>query len=133
MRIRVFEQWRPGRAVVAYPIVALAMVAGILAGCGKARAMGAAVPADWKPVALAEVLGAPKAWSGKSVVLEGEVSWVCPEGCDFTYTEGTKSVTVYPRDMALKGLKKGAKIRMLAQVTAGKERIVVNALGIVRL
>lgn len=114
-------------------IVALSVATGtvlLASGCGNGGKYGAEVPQEGAVIPLSDILAKPSAFDRKMVILEGTVSAVCPSFCDFTYAEGTTSSMVYPREFMLKGLKKGKKVRVYAEIFAGKERPVISAHGV---
>lgn len=109
-----------------------AVIALLAAGCGNGGKFGGQVPQEGAATPLGDILAKPRAFNNKTVILEGTVSAVCPSFCDFTYSEGTVSAEVFPREFTVKGLKKGDRIRIHAEIVSGKARPVINALGIAR-
>lgn len=54
------------------------------------------IPKNLTPTKLRIILENPKAYDGKKVLLSGIFSGACSEGCEFTYSEGTATITIYP-------------------------------------
>jgi hypothetical protein len=115
--------------IPALSFVAAALAALSAAGCGPLK-LGSDIPPGAAPTPLAEVLRAPGAHAGKKLVMEGVVDWVCGSACEMTYREGNASAMVYPKEFMLTGVRKGMKVRLLVEVTPGKERPVITALGV---
>lgn len=93
------------------------------------KRVGLNIPLEAKAIKLAEIIENPAVYHGKKLLLEGVFAGACPSLCDFTYREGAKSITVYPQDFKLPKIKKGQRIKIYAEITAGKERVVISALG----
>ena len=93
------------------------------------RSVGLKIPADKEATSLSELLKKPEDYHQKKVLLEGVFAGACLSLCKFTYREGKDVITVYPRDFKLPKIKKGQRIRVYAEVTAGK-RMVISALGL---
>ena len=70
-----------------------------------------------KAVKIAEILSDPKAYRGKTVIVEGKIASECPSGCWFTLKDGNAVIYI---DLAPKNLvipqKKGAFARTTAEV-----------------
>lgn len=92
--------------------------------------IGMDIPSDMKVTKLAEILDNPNSYHNKKVLLEGTVAMVCPSFCDLTYQEGTKSIEIYPKDFKFFKIKKGQQVRIYAEIKAGKERVIISALGL---
>lgn len=109
------------------------VVSVLLLGCSQrleAKKMGIDIPGDVEVTKIVQILNNPNNYNGKKVLLKGKVAKVCHSLCHFTYQEGRTSIDIYPKDFKLLGLKKGQKVKVYAEIKAGKERVIISALGI---
>ncbi len=103
----------------------------VFTGCGGRKVTGTPAAADTPAVTLSEILVNPAAYSGKTVVLVGQISSVCASQCDFTYNEKSQSVVIY-MDSTIKAprVKTGTSVRVTASVLHGDVQTVFTALGL---
>jgi hypothetical protein len=110
-----------------------AMLAGVLlvaGGCGGTKTVGTPAHAETPATPLAAILEAPEKYDGQTVVLKGVLTAQCAALCDFTYTEGNRSVTVYTGDPKPPRLQAGQPVRVTARVHKGEEQVILNAQGL---
>lgn len=100
-------------------------------GCGGRKITGSPAVADTPAVPLSEILANPASYSGKTVVLDGQISSVCVSLCDFTYKEKNQSVVIN-MDSGIKvpRVKTGTRVRVTASVLHGEVQTVFTALGL---
>jgi len=98
-------------------------------GCSKEKSE-IEIPKDIKATKLSDILNNPVEYNGKKVLLSGFVVSVCPSGCDMVYQEDNITTEIYPKGFKIPRMKKGQPIKIYAEVTAGKERVIVSALKI---
>ena len=104
-------------------------------GCARtenavSKSAGLKIPADEKVTSLSEVLKNPEVYHQKKVLLEGIFVGACPSLCDFTFQDGVNTITMYPKGFKLPKIQKRQRIRVYTEITVGKERVVVSALGL---
>jgi hypothetical protein len=109
------------------PALAAALIA---AGCGGAKIIGTPAGADVAATPLAAVLDAPEQYDGQTVVLKGVLEAQCAALCDFTYSEGGRSVTVYTPDPKPPRIQNGQPIRVTATVHMGEKQVIITAKGL---
>jgi len=102
----------------------------IAAGCGGTKTVGTPAGADVSATALAAVLEAPEKYDGQTVVLKGVLEAQCAALCEFTYSEGGRSVTVYTPDPKPPRIKGGQPVRVTATVHRGEEQVILTAKGL---
>ncbi len=116
-------------------LFAASLAAAVLLGPGLAEArksLGSAIPADAPRARLAAILAAPARYHEKAVVLRGTVNSQCASLCEFTFQDGPNKSLIYPQGFKLPKLRKGETVTLYARVTAGKENVVLTALGLER-
>lgn len=86
------------------------------------------IPKDIKITKLSEILKSPIDYHQKKVLLEGNVAFVTH--CHLVYQEGRDSIEIHFDGFKCPHLKKGQRIRVYAEITAGKERVIVLPLKI---
>ena len=101
-----------------------------LAACGGKKTIGTPAPVDAAPVPLTKILDEPAAYDGKTVVLRGILTGQCSSLCDFTYTEGRQSVTVYMSDPKPPRIKAGQPVRVTVTVHKGERQVIITATGL---
>jgi|GEM_PF-1002794 len=120
-------------ATVKIKLAGMAIMAGamlVLAGCGGTKTVGTPASSDTAATPLAAVLDTPDRYDGQMVVLKGVLTAQCAALCDFTYSEGNRSVTIYTGDPKPPRIQAGRPVRVTVQVNKGEERVVLNAKGI---
>jgi len=101
------------------------------AGCSKTgKGYGEKIPENISITRLSQIIDSPEQYNGKQVLLEGIVSGQCASLCEFFYKEGAHTVTIFPHKFNLPRLEKGSKVKVYALVTAGEERVVLSAHGL---
>jgi hypothetical protein len=101
-----------------------------LTACSGNRTVGQPAAADVTPTPLAEILASPEAFDGQTVVLKGILTGQCASLCDFTYTEGRQSVTVFMGSVKAPRIPVGRPVRVTASVHHGESQVVLTALGL---
>ena len=102
----------------------------LLAACGGNKTVGHPAPAETAAVPLADVLASPEAYDGRTVVLRGTLTGLCAELCDFTYTEGGRSVTIFMGSDKAPRVPVGQPVRVTASVHKGEQQTVLTAVGL---
>jgi multidrug efflux pump subunit AcrA (membrane-fusion protein) len=111
--------------------LAMSVVAVLIAaGCGGTKTVGTPAGADVSATPLAAVLEAPEKYDGQTVVLKGVLEAQCAAQCDFTYSEGGRSVTVYTPDPKPPKIKGGQPVRVTATVHRGEKQVILTAKGL---
>jgi len=102
----------------------------LLAACSSGEVIGTPAPAETVPTALSDILERPADFEGKTVVLRGQLSAQCKSLCDFTYTEKSRSATVFMGDLKPPRIRQGQQLRVTAKIHKGNEQVVLTATGL---
>ena len=115
-----------------YPIccVVLFCTALLLVACSGKNTVGVPASVDTPAVALADILESPGAYDGQTVVLQGVLTGLCASLCDFTYTEGGRSVTIFMGSEKAPKVPVGQPVRVTASVHKGEHQVVFTAIGV---
>lgn len=108
----------------------LICAASIAVSCRGSRSVGEPAPADTPAVPLAAILESPETYDGRTVVLRGTLTGQCASLCDFTYTEGGRSVTVFMGNVKAPRIPTGRPVRVTAVVHQGERQVVFTAAGL---
>jgi len=92
--------------------------------------LGEIVPETAPVVKLADVLAAPVDYDGKKIVLQGTVVSQCASLCDFSFQDGARNITVYPKGFKLPQLERGKPVTVYAEVIKGEGQVVFSLLGL---
>lgn len=111
-------------------IITIIVFVVLFSGCGKEKSK-IDIPKNIAVTKLSEILKKPPDYHEKKVLLEGTVAFV--SSCHIVYQEGMDSIEICLE--SLKGFecpifKKGQRIRVYAEITAGRERVIVSPLKI---
>lgn len=113
--------------------IGMALLAGVmlaLAGCDATTTVGTPARSDTPATPLAEVLAAPEKYDGQTVVLKGVLTAQCASRCDFTYTEGNRSITIFTEDPKPPKIQAGQPIHVTAKVHNGESQVILTATGL---
>ena len=72
----------------------------------------------------------PAEYNGKNIVLKGTISGQCASLCEFFFKDGAHKATIFPLGYKFPKLPSGRPVTVYAQITSGKENVVVSALGL---
>jgi hypothetical protein len=108
------------------------LLVAIASGCQKSGGvkLGVDIPRDVAVTKLAAVLEDPAAYDGKSIVMKGIVSGQCASFCEFYFSDGPHTVTIFPQGYQFPKLEKGKSVTVYTRITSGAEQVAVSALGL---
>ncbi|HLV31082.1 MAG TPA: hypothetical protein VKY57_05875 [Chitinispirillaceae bacterium] len=119
------------RNIIFSVLVSTLLIMSTFVGCSKTgKSYGEKIPESISITKLAQIINTPEQYNDKQVLLEGIVSGQCASLCEFFYKEGAHTVTIFPHKFNLPRLEKGSKVKVYALVTAGEERVVLSAHGL---
>ena len=120
------------KTVILLSVLAVIAATSIVVNIGNSdrNQFGKEIPADAQIVSLIEIQKNPQNFNEKMVVMEGTVSGQCASLCEFNFREGNSVIEVHLSGFSVPRFQIGKRVRVLAKVYAGSERVVISATGV---